>query len=64
MVFSFLIKQGRQERSLNALTKEDEKKPDVDPWISQKAAILSKYTTSEKISIVTSFLSDGEKGIS
>lgn len=34
----------------------------IEPWNVRKQAILAKYTTSEKISIVTSFLSDGEKG--
>ncbi|CAH1997005.1 unnamed protein product [Acanthoscelides obtectus] len=34
---------------------------DMDPWSSRKAGILSKYTTSEKLSIVTSFLYEGEK---
>lgn len=31
-----------------------------EPWSSKKSAILSKYTTSEKLSITTSFLSGGE----
>lgn len=31
-------------------------------WSSRKAAILQKYTTSEKLCMVTSFLSEGEKG--
>lgn len=34
----------------------------MEPWMTRKTAILSKYTTSEKLSIVTSFLSEGEKG--
>lgn len=34
----------------------------VEPWANRRSAILSKYTTSEKLSIVTSFLSGGEKG--
>ncbi|KAJ8945235.1 hypothetical protein NQ318_011216 [Aromia moschata] len=33
----------------------------MEPWSARKSAILSKYTTSEKLSIVTSFLSEGEK---
>ncbi|XP_053669641.1 VPS35 endosomal protein sorting factor-like [Anopheles nili] len=32
----------------------------IEPWGPRRAAILSKYTTSEKLSIVTSFLSGGE----
>lgn len=35
----------------------------MEPWANRKHAILSKFTTSEKLSIVTSFLSGGEKGI-
>ncbi|CAH1102339.1 unnamed protein product [Psylliodes chrysocephalus] len=33
----------------------------MEPWTSRRAGILTKYTTSEKLSIVTSFLSEGEK---
>nr|CAD7207211.1 unnamed protein product [Timema douglasi] len=33
----------------------------IEPWALRKSAILSKFTTSEKLSIVTSFLSGGEK---
>lgn len=33
-----------------------------EPWSTKKVAILNKYTTSEKLSIATSFLSGGEKG--
>ncbi|KAK6625056.1 hypothetical protein RUM43_005347 [Polyplax serrata] len=32
-----------------------------EPWSVRKSAILSKFTTSEKLSMVTSFLSGGEK---
>lgn len=35
----------------------------MEPWSARKNGILSKFTTSEKLSIVTSFLSDGEKGL-
>ncbi|GIY19382.1 VPS35 endosomal protein-sorting factor-like [Caerostris darwini] len=34
-----------------------------EPWSTKKAAILNKYTTSEKLSIATSFLSGGDKVI-
>lgn len=43
-------------------SKTDSLKTIMEPWSSRKAAILTKFTTSEKISIVTSFLSEGEKG--
>ncbi|XP_076242977.1 VPS35 endosomal protein-sorting factor-like [Calliopsis andreniformis] len=33
----------------------------VEPWSARRTSILSKYTTSEKLSIVTSFLPGGEK---
>lgn len=36
---------------------------DLEPWSVRKHAILTKFTTSEKLTIVTSFLSEGEKGI-
>lgn len=32
-----------------------------EPWSAKKAAILSHYTTSEKLSITTSFLSSGDR---
>lgn len=32
-----------------------------EPWSAKKAGILAKYTTSEKLSITTSFLSAGDK---
>lgn len=32
----------------------------LEPWTTKRSSILMKYTTSEKLSIVTSFLSDGE----
>lgn len=33
----------------------------IEPWSSRKSGILAKFTTSEKLSIVTSFLAEGEK---
>ncbi|XP_058794245.1 VPS35 endosomal protein-sorting factor-like [Phymastichus coffea] len=35
----------------------------VDPWSATKAIVLNKYTTLEKLSMVTSFLPGGEKVI-
>ncbi|KJE94840.1 hypothetical protein CAOG_005411 [Capsaspora owczarzaki ATCC 30864] len=32
-----------------------------EPWVARRGAILQKYTTSEKLSIVTSFLTVGDK---
>ncbi|KAB0804643.1 hypothetical protein PPYR_01613 [Photinus pyralis] len=34
---------------------------DMEPWSSRKNMILSKFTTSERLTIVSSFLSEGEK---
>lgn len=34
----------------------------AEPWQARRSVILAKYTTSEKLSIVTSFLPGGEKG--
>lgn len=47
----------------SSIKKNKERKVNIDmePWANRKSAILSKFTTSEKLSIVTSFLSDGEK---
>ncbi|XP_074035447.1 VPS35 endosomal protein-sorting factor-like isoform X3 [Leptinotarsa decemlineata] len=40
---------------------EDNVFGNMESWSSRKSAILSKYTTSEKLTMVTSFLSEGEK---
>lgn len=32
----------------------------IEPWAGRRGAILNKYTTNEKLSIVTSFLNGGE----
>lgn len=32
----------------------------IEPWSSRRSAILSKYTTAERLSIVTSFVSGNE----
>uniref|UniRef100_A0AAG5D065 Esophageal cancer associated protein n=1 Tax=Anopheles atroparvus TaxID=41427 RepID=A0AAG5D065_ANOAO len=32
----------------------------IEPWAARRGAILNRYTTSEKLSIVTSFLTGGE----
>ncbi|KAI4469048.1 esophageal cancer associated protein [Holotrichia oblita] len=42
-------------------SKEGRKSFEMEPWSARKSSILAKFTTSEKLSIVTSFLSDGEK---
>lgn len=35
----------------------------MEPWSTRRTAILNKFTTSEKLSLVSSFISGGEKGI-
>ncbi|CAG9812944.1 unnamed protein product [Phaedon cochleariae] len=46
-----------------ASSRDSEENPfdKMESWTSRKARILSKYTTSEKLTIITSFLSEGEK---
>lgn len=38
------------------MLKEDATRTNIEPWSFKRSAILSKYTTSEKLSITTSFL--------
>ncbi|XP_054284650.1 VPS35 endosomal protein-sorting factor-like [Macrosteles quadrilineatus] len=42
-------------------SKKVERYSDIEPWAVRKTSILSKFTTSEKLSMVSSFLSGGEK---
>lgn len=51
----------QQECSLSDSTPSEEFTPDND-WTSRRSAILSKYTTDEKLSMISSYLSGGEKG--
>ncbi|XP_055614690.1 VPS35 endosomal protein sorting factor-like [Uranotaenia lowii] len=57
------------EGNLSVSSKLNQKKKEVtnlldmdliEPWAARRGAILNKYTTNEKLSIVTSFLSGGE----
>ncbi|KAF4523437.1 hypothetical protein B566_EDAN010370 [Ephemera danica] len=43
------------------LDASDDEKLTQESWAARKSAILSRFTTSEKLSIVTSFLSGGDK---
>ncbi|KYN41370.1 UPF0505 protein C16orf62 like protein [Trachymyrmex septentrionalis] len=61
-----LSKMAADEWDYSNITPADKKSKDtaeelVEPWSVRRSAILSKYTTSEKLSIVTSFLPGGEK---
>ncbi|KAK0076450.1 hypothetical protein PV326_010778 [Microctonus aethiopoides] len=52
------------ENSSNSLAKKkvmNTKEELIEPWSIRRETILNKYTTSEKLSIVTSFLIGGEK---
>ncbi|XP_064636614.1 VPS35 endosomal protein-sorting factor-like [Lineus longissimus] len=53
-------KDTRPRSSTNSSSSSE---PDdfIEPWSSKRATILSKYTTSEKLSITTSFLSASDK---
>lgn len=65
------IKKIDSQRNYHFLFKEDdidskshqneEHHIKMEPWSARKLGILSKYTTSEKLCII-SFLPDGEKG--
>ncbi len=53
---------GSVERGSSQPAKEVVNLEGLEPWFARKNGILAKYTTSEKLSIVTSFLTGGEKG--
>uniref|UniRef100_A0A8D9ESI6 UPF0505 protein C16orf62 n=1 Tax=Cacopsylla melanoneura TaxID=428564 RepID=A0A8D9ESI6_9HEMI len=54
------LTQFTQESSMTDSSPSEESSPD-DDWINRKSAILSKYTTDEKLSMVSSYLSGGDK---
>ncbi|KAK7112793.1 hypothetical protein V1264_012185 [Littorina saxatilis] len=66
-----LSRFAAEAEPLGRARSSSEKKKDVispdgldesfEPWSSKKAGILAKYTTSEKLSITTSFLSASDK---
>lgn len=49
---SSVAEEGRSRQAVS---------PRFEPWENKKAGILAKYSTAEKLSIATSFLSGGEK---
>ncbi|XP_077979506.1 VPS35 endosomal protein-sorting factor-like [Glandiceps talaboti] len=63
--FADPLSQAAAELALNKTDSKGKKKTsindDFEPWSAKKAGILSKYTTSEKLSITTSFLSAADK---
>lgn len=56
----------REDQSFNKIsTKSKQSKINLrmESWISQRNNILAKFTTSQKLSIISSFLPEGEKGV-
>lgn len=51
---------SKKEQSSSVSNKE-KSQSDFKPWLKKRAGILAKYTTSQKLSISTSFLSSSEK---
>ncbi|XP_058453184.1 VPS35 endosomal protein sorting factor-like isoform X2 [Malaya genurostris] len=49
-------KISQKKKEVNSLLAMDL----IEPWASRRVGILNKYTTNEKLSIVTSFLNGGE----
>ncbi|KAI5736076.1 hypothetical protein M8J77_026343 [Diaphorina citri] len=54
------LTQFTQEGSMTDNSPTEESTPDND-WTSRRSAILNKYTTDEKLSMISSYLSGGEK---
>ncbi|RMX54674.1 hypothetical protein pdam_00009345 [Pocillopora damicornis] len=51
---------SKKEQSSSVSNKE-KSQSDFKPWLKKRVGILAKYTTSQKLSISTSFLSSSEK---
>lgn len=60
-VFKDAVDSSLTTKEQNSKSKLEKGK--IDPWSHRKGGILQKYTTSEKLSMVTSFLLEGEKGL-
>ncbi|KAG8173555.1 hypothetical protein JTE90_003498, partial [Oedothorax gibbosus] len=60
---SQMAEEHERSKEITASRKCSKLDDTFEPWATKKAAILNKYTTSEKLSIATSFLSGGEKVI-
>ncbi|XP_015778562.1 PREDICTED: UPF0505 protein C16orf62 homolog [Acropora digitifera] len=52
------VKKKERSAEFDKLNQQDEF---FEPWSSKRSGILAKYTTSEKLSITTSFLSSSDK---
>lgn len=51
---------SKKEQS-SSVTNKEKSQSDFKPWLKKRVGILAKYTTSQKLSISTSFLSSSEK---
>ncbi|XP_064477807.1 VPS35 endosomal protein-sorting factor-like isoform X2 [Ornithodoros turicata] len=49
------------DKNESSITKSASLEESFEPWAIKKSGILARYSTSEKLSITTSFLSGGEK---
>jgi len=56
-----ILAKNSWDKEDKKVSKKVERYSDIETWAVRKAAILSKFTTSEKLSMVSSFLSGGEK---
>lgn len=52
--------KGQSKRIIRSADITDDASTSNDSWKTKRMAILSKYTTGEKLTIVSSFLRDGE----
>ncbi|PFX19484.1 UPF0505 protein C16orf62 [Stylophora pistillata] len=52
---------GSKKEQSSSISNEDTSKSSFEPWLNKRLGILAKYTTSQKLSITTSFLSSSEK---
>lgn len=52
--------EQQQEANVQRKSKTGASLVQMESWSSRRAAILNKYTTTERLSIVTSFLTGGE----
>ena len=64
VMFLFILLLQRRGRSGSQVSSgpADGLDDTFEPWSSKCPAILARYTTSEKLSITTSFLSGADKG--
>ena len=59
--FAFSIKRLTSLQEEGKKSRASSLDDSFEPWSAKRADILAKYTTSEKLSITTSFLSTADK---